>query len=152
MTNQLNLSPQNVNSNWTKLWLFSKILLFSLLATMLFTAIVSAIPTVYFLGFGLMILFLSVFFLLKHHRKPAVNVKVENQQLQYFCPVKKENICIPTSEIVKVTSQFCELQIHTFNRTYCLNLNNIRQEKQRWEIKEMIKKLAPNQANQVINF
>lgn len=152
MTNQLNISPQNISSNWTKLWLLSKILLFSLLAILLFTAIVAAIPTVYIFGFGLMILFLSVFFLLKQNRKPAVTVKVENQHLQYFCPVKKETISIQTSEIVKVTSQFCELQIHTPDHTYCLNLNNIRQEKQRWEIKETIKKLVPNEPKKAVNY
>ncbi len=151
MTNQLNISPQNVNSNWTKLWMFCKILLFCLLAILVFTAVVAAIPTLYILGFGLMILFLSIFFLLKLNRKPGLIVKVENQQLRYFCPVKKEKIIIPTSEIVKVTSQFCELHIHTFNHTYCLNLNNIRHEKQRWEIKETIKKLVP-ETNRAVNF
>ena len=152
MTNQLNISQQNTFLSWTKLWFLSKIFLVSLLMLTMFSSFITTFSTVYIFCFGLVILFLLAFFLLKFNRKQTAIVKVENQQLHYFCPVKKEKISIPVLEIMKVTSQFCELQIHTANRTYCLNLNNIKQEKQRWEIKEMIKKLAPATPSQAVNF
>ncbi|RYE22362.1 MAG: hypothetical protein EOP42_24530 [Sphingobacteriaceae bacterium] len=151
MTNQLNISAQNASSNWTKFWFISKIFLVLLFAVLLFSALSGtfSVPTVFYAG--LPVLFLLAFFMIKLNRKQTQFIKVENQQLHYFCPVKKEKISIPISEITKVTSQFCELQIHTSNRTYCLNLNNIREEKQRWEIKETIKKLVPN-TKQAVNF
>jgi len=151
MTNQLNLQ-RNEKSIWAKLWFLSKVFLLSFITIILVAAALAAIPTIYVFSIGVIILFLLAIFGFKRSIKQSVKVKVENQHLKYFCPVKKENIIIPTSEIINVTSQFCELQIHTSNHTYCLNLNSIRQEKQRWEIKEMIKKLVPNQENKAVNF
>ncbi|RYE27347.1 MAG: hypothetical protein EOP42_19335 [Sphingobacteriaceae bacterium] len=151
MTNQLNISNQNANSGWTKLWFLSKILLVSLLAVTLLSTVTLKFPLIYVFSFGLVILFLLAFFLLKFNRKQTAIFRTDNQQLRYFCPVKRENVIIPIPEIIKVTSQFCELQIHTCNKTYCLNLNNIKQEKQRWEIKEMVKNLVPA-ADQAVNF
>ncbi|MGI4751289.1 MAG: hypothetical protein ACRYFB_11710 [Janthinobacterium lividum] len=89
---------------------------------------------------------------MKFKKKQATFVTIEDRKLHYFCPVKKEVVTIPTHEIIKVTTQFCELQIHTSDRTHCLNLNNIKQETTRWEIKEMIRKLALENGNRVVNF
>ena len=152
MTNQLNISPQNHYLNWAKLWLYSKIFLVCLFVSTLLSAVASTSPAVYLVNIAFLMLLLSGLFLLKLKKSQTPFIYVEDGQLHYFCRTKKENISIPVREIVKVTSQFCELQIHTGNHTYCLNLNNIRQEKQRWEIKEMIKKLAPAETNKVVNF
>lgn len=152
MTNQLNLGQNNSNLNWTKLWLWSKIFLVCLIATTLLSSVVT-LPAVYFLSNIVILLLISAgLFLFVFKRKQTAFVKIEDRQLQYFCAVKKEIVMIPVNEIIKVTTQFCELQIHTSNRTHCLNLNHIKEEKQRWEIKEMIRKLAPENANRAVNF
>lgn len=150
MTNQLNLSQQNLN--WTKLWMWSKIFLVCLIATTLLSSVATLPANFYLSNIAILILFLLGLFLLKLKRKQIPFVKIEDRQLQYFCVVKKEKVSIPLSEIIKVTTQFCELQIHTSSHTHCLNLNHIKEEKQRWEIKEMIRKLAPENGNKVINF
>lgn len=152
MTNQLNFSPQNSTLNWTKLWLWSKIFLVCLIATTLLSSVVTLPANFYLSNIAILILFLLGLFLLKFKRKQTPFVKIENQQLQYFCVIKREIVTIPVNEIIKVTTQFCELQIHTSNRTHCLNLNHIKEENQRWEIKEMIRKLAPENGNRAVNF
>lgn len=152
MTNQLNMSYQNSTLNWTKHWLWSKIFLVCLIAATLLSSVITLPAMFYLSNIAILLLFSAGLFLLIIKRNQTPFVKIEDRQLQYFCVVKKEIVTIPADEIIKVTTQFCELQIHTFNRTHCLNLNHIKEEKQRWEIKEMIRKLAPENGNRVVNF
>jgi hypothetical protein len=98
------------------------------------------------------LLFAIGFLVTRFKGKPLNFVKIEENNLQYYCPVKKELVVIPVQDITNITSRFCELQIHTTNRTHCLNLNQIKQEQQRWEIKEMIKKLALENEKRACNF
>lgn len=152
MTNQLNFGHQSSTLNWTNLWLWSKVFLVFLIAATLLSSVVT-LPAIFYLSnIAILLLFSAGLFLLIIKRKQTPFVKIEDRQLQYFCVVKKEIVTIPADEIIKVTTQFCELQIHTLNRTHCLNLNHIKEEKQRWEIKEMIRKLAPENGNRVVNF
>ena len=150
MAYQLNITNQNVTFNWSKFWLFSKIFLFFLLAVTLLPSLIKVSPTFYISNIVLCLLFITVALIIKFKRKQELFIRIENNQLQYFCPVKKELITIPSTDITKVTTQFCELQIHTNNRTHCLSMEKIKQETQRWEIKEMIKKLAEEHGNQLI--
>ena len=152
MTNQLNPNHKNINANLNKLWLFSSIFLSALVLITLCSS-VAILPAAFYLSnVVLCLLFIIVFFILRFRKKPVELVKIEENQLQYFCPVKKETVIIPTNEITKVTTQFCELQIHTYNRTHCLNLKKIKQEQQRWEIKEMIKKFAVENERRACGF
>ena len=98
----------------------------------------------------LCLLFIVAILLVKFARKQVPFIKIEDSNVYYFCPVKKEAVMISGNEITKVTTQFCELQIHTTTRTHCLNMDKIKQEQQRWEIKEMIKKIAHENRNHLI--
>lgn len=152
MTNQLNLNYRNANANLNKLWLYSSIFLSALVLITLFSS-VAILPTAFYLAnIVLCVFFIIVVVIFKFKKRPFAFVKIDEDQLQYFCPVKKEVIVIPKNEITKVTTQFCELQIHTYNHTHCLNLKKIKQEQQRWEIKEMIKKLAVENEKRACNF
>ena len=152
MTNQLNLNYRNANANLNKLWLYSSIFLSALVLITLCSS-VAILPAAFYLSnMVLCLLFIIVVVVLKFKKKQVTLVKIEENQLQYFCPIKKETVMIPTNEITKVTTQFCELQIHTYNRTHCLNLKKIKQEQQRWEIKEMIKKFAAENEQRASEF
>lgn len=152
MTNQLNLSHQNAALNWNKLWLFSKIFLAFLITITLLSSF-TVVPSAFYLSnMALCLLFVVGLLLMKFKNQSVPFVKIEDNQVQYFCPVKKELIVIPVNEITNMTTRFCELQIHTSNRTHCINMNKIKQETQRWEIKEMIRKLAVDNEKRACGF
>lgn len=152
MTNQLNLNYRTANANLSKLWLYSSIFLSALVLITLFSSVAILPAAFYLINIALCFLLVVVVVVLNFKKKPVELLKVEEDQLQYFCPVKKEVVLIPINEITKVTTQFCELQIHTYNQTHCLNLNKIKQEQQRWEIKEMIKKFAVENEKRACGF
>ena len=152
MTDQLNLTQQNAALNWTRFWLYSKVFLSFLIVLTLVSSLAKAPSAFYVSNIALCLLFGVVLLLFKFKRKQIPFVKIEDNQVQYFCPVKKEVILIPANEITKVSTHFCELQIHTYNRTHCINMNKIKQEQQRWEIKEMIKKLAVENEKRACGF
>jgi hypothetical protein len=152
MTNQLHANHKNVNANLNKLWLYCTIFL-SVLVLITLISSASILPTAFYLvNIALCLLFAIGFLVTRFKGKPLNFVKIEENNLQYYCPVKKELVVIPVQDITNITSRFCELQIHTTNRTHCLNLNQIKQEQQRWEIKEMIKKLALENEKRACNF
>lgn len=152
MTNQLNSSYKNANANLSKLWVYSTIFL-SVLVLITFFSSVSVLPPAFYLtNLVLGLLFVVTVVIIKLKNKPEEFVKIEENNLQYYCPIKKELIIIPVQEITNITTHFCELQIHTLNRTHCINLNKIKQEQQRWEIKEMIKEIALKNDKRACNF
>jgi hypothetical protein len=142
MTNQLNLASSQNALNWTKLWLFSKVFLSFLIVITLYSSVAEMPSAFYVSNMVLCVLFIAAITLVKLNKKQAPFVKIADNNVYYLCPVTKEAVTIPANEILKVTTQFCELQIHTANRTHCLNMDKIKQESQRWEIKEMIKQLV----------
>lgn len=152
MTNQLNITHQNSTLNWTKLWFFSKIFLSVLIAVTIFSSITEIPSAFYLCNIVLCLLFLITMIVVKFKKKQISFININHNQLEYFCPVKKELVTIRANEITKVTTQFCELQIHTINRTHCLNMEKIKQESQRWEIKEMIKNLVVENEKRACGF
>jgi hypothetical protein len=152
MTNQLNLTHTNDALMWTKLWLFSKIFLSFLVVITLLSAFIEMPSALNLSNIILCLLLVAAVLLVKFKKKQVPFIKIEDNNLYYFCPVKKEAVMIPANEIVKVSTQFCELQIHTTTRTHCLNLNNIKQEHRRWEIKETIKNLVVENEKRACGF
>ncbi len=152
MTNQLNLNYRNTNANLNKLWLYSIIFLTVLVLVTLFSSVTILPASFYLANIVLCLLFVIVVLAVKFKNRQVNFVKVEKNNLQYFCPTTKELVVIPIQEITNITTRFCELQIHTTNRTHCLNLDKIKQEQQRWEIKEMIRKLALKNEKRACNF
>ena len=152
MNHQLNLTHQTDALNWNRLWLYSKIFLSFLIVITIISSF-AEVPSVFCISnIALGILFIVVLLVLKFKKKQVAFIKFEDNNVYYFCKVKKEAVVIPASEIINVTTRFCELQIHTINQTHCINMDKIKQETQRWEIKEMIRKLALKNGNQACNF
>jgi hypothetical protein len=76
-------------------------------------------------------------------RKGDVFLKIANDEIEYFDFQEKQLISIPVAEIQNVSSRFGELILSTSERTYCIDMTVIRNENRRWEIKEIIKSMAP---------
>ncbi|MGI4020007.1 MAG: hypothetical protein ACRYFA_00740 [Janthinobacterium lividum] len=152
MTNQLNLASAQNALPWTKPWLYSKIFLSFLIVITLLSS-VAEMPSVFYVSnMVLCMLFIAAIVLVSFIKKRALLVKIADNNVHYLWPVTKEKVTIPAKEIIKVTSQFCELQIHTSTRTHCLNMDQIKQENKRWEIKEMIKKLVLENEKRACGF
>ncbi|SKB63564.1 hypothetical protein [Daejeonella lutea] len=69
-------------------------------------------------------------------------VEISNGTMTYFDTVKGELISLPVNDITHISTRFCELNVHTANNVHSLNLDLIRSEKARWEIKEMIREMT----------
>lgn len=78
-----------------------------------------------------------------YFRKGDIFLKIEEEAIEYFDFRENQLISIPVADIQSVTTRFGELHLCTAQRTYCIDTTVIRNEKTRWEIKEMIKAMAP---------
>lgn len=82
---------------------------------------------------------LIVVLLTKNYKRQRVTfLKVDGHSIEYFCDQEERSVLISSDEITHVTTRFCELDIHTRDKVHTLNMNMIRQEKKRWEIKQII--------------
>lgn len=116
-----------------------------LLSTLLFNAI-----TVIFYYYSLTIvslsLFLSIIFLvllLRQFRKAqrVSFIEIRDKTLNYFDTESEEIVKVAAQDITHISTKLCELRVHTNERVHLVNLNVIRNEKKRWEIKEKIRTL-----------
>lgn len=89
------------------------------------------------LGIVLMLILFSYF--QKYQKVPFV--EINNGILNYFDTERNEIIKINVQDITHINTRFCELRIHTNEKVHILNLDVIRNETKRWEIKEKIRKL-----------
>jgi hypothetical protein len=89
------------------------------------------------LGLILMIILFSYF--QKYQKVPFV--EINNGVLNYFDTERNEIIQISAQDITHISTRFCELRVHTHEKVHILNLDVIRNETKRWEIKEKIRKL-----------
>lgn len=78
-------------------------------------------------------------------RKGDVFLKIEENEIEYFDFQENQLLSVPVSDIQTVTTRFGELHLSTRERTYCIDMTVIRDEKTRWEIKEIIKSMAPSE-------
>jgi hypothetical protein len=152
MTNQLNFASAPNTANWTKLWLYSKIFLLVLVMITLLSSVADMPSAFYASNMVLCVVFIITVILIGFVKKRSPLVKIADNNVYYISPVTKEVVTIPVNEIIKVTSQFCELQIHTATKTHCINMEQIKHESKRWEIKEMIKKLVLEKEKRASGF
>lgn len=92
-------------------------------------------------------LFLSIIFfilLLRQLRKThkVSFIEISNKTLNYFDTDSEEIVKVAAQDITHISTKLCELRIHTNERVHLVNLNVIRNEKKRWEIKEKIRTLC----------
>ncbi len=75
-------------------------------------------------------------------RQKVPFVEIADGTLSYFDTGKGEMISVPVHDITHISTRFCELNVHTAEHTHSLNLDLIRSERARWEIKEMIREMT----------
>ena len=91
-------------------------------------------------------LFLSIIFLtllLRQFRKTqkVSFIEIRDKTLNYFDTEREEIVKVAAQDITHISTKLCELRVHTNERVHLVNLNVIRNEKKRWEIKEKIRTL-----------
>lgn len=99
-------------------------------------------------------LFLSIIFiilLLRQLRKThkVSFIEISDKTLNYFDTESEEIVKVAAQDITHISTKLCELRVHTNERVHLVNLNVIRNEKKRWEIKEKIRTLC--NADRVLN-
>lgn len=133
---------RNSTSHQTKFWFIaSSGLLILLLNTV---ATVFNFDSQLFTMANMVIVTVSIIILIALYiRKGDIFLKIENNEIEYFDFAEKQLICIHVADIQSVSTRFGELHLSTGERTHCIDMTVIRNEKTRWEIKEMIKSMAP---------
>lgn len=119
--------------------------------TMVFLSILvfnAVTVTFYFYSFVLisLSLFLStIFFILllrQFRRTQKVSfIEISDKTLNYFDTETEEIVKVAAQDITHISTKLCELRVHTNERVHLVNLNVVRNEKKRWEIKEKIRTL-----------
>lgn len=87
------------------------------------------------------VLFAAIAIVLTRRQKMPF-VEIANGTFSYFDAGKGEMVSVPVQDITHISTRFCELNVHTAEHTHSLNLDLIRSEKARWEIKEMIREMT----------
>ncbi len=84
----------------------------------------------------------AVIALLITKRQKMPFVEISNGTLSYFDTGRGEMVSVPVQDITHISTRFCELNVHTSDTIHSVNLDLIRSEKARWEIKEMIREMT----------
>jgi hypothetical protein len=142
MTYQLNITHYRSDSNDARLLMYSMIFLSLLFLNTLGVAFDVTVPQLSLVNLVLGVVFLIALATQINKRSKVPFVNIHDNTLEYFNPEEGDIISIPSMDITKITTRFNELNIHTDNRIHSLNLALIRQEQTRWEIKEMIRRMA----------
>lgn len=142
MTYQLRITHYRSQSNDNRLMMYSSIFLSLLILTTLGVAFDLTVPQISLINLVLGFAFLIGLAIQINKRMKVPFINITDSTMEYFCHEEGEIISIPCADITKVTTRFNELNIHTADRIHSLNMGLIRQEQTRWEIKEMIRKMA----------
>jgi hypothetical protein len=76
----------------------------------------------------------------RRHKVPFV--EIVDGTISYFDSSRGEMVSVQVHEITHISTRFCQLDVHTAENIHSLNLGLVRNEKTRWEIKEMIREMA----------
>ncbi len=69
-------------------------------------------------------------------------IKVDNRGVEYFSHEEGRLVTVNAEDIIKITTGFCQLHVHTRDSVHLINMETIKKEKIRWEVKEMVKQMA----------
>ncbi len=139
MTYHHNIPPHPSLKN-TKIWMDRIIISFLLLSTIVAAFYNSAeLNLLFTLPALALIIVLAV---LVNRRHKISFVEITDGTLSYLNTEKGEMVSVPVHEITHISTRFCQLNVHTAEEIHTLNLDMVRNEKTRWEIKEMIREIA----------
>ena len=75
-------------------------------------------------------------------RQKVSFIEITDGTLSYLDTSRGEMVSVPVHDITHISTRFCQLNVHTADCIHTLNLDIVRNEKTRWEIKEMIREIA----------
>ena len=122
-----------------RLWT-DRIFLSLLLLATLVIAFYNATPLNLTIAVVCIIFLAAVMLITRRHKVPFV--EIVNGNISYFDSGKGEMVTVPVHDITHISTRFNQLNVHTAENIHSLNLGLIRNEKARWEIKEMIREMA----------
>ena len=142
MPYQLNITRYRSQPNDKNLWITAAVLgvLLLLNTVCIFLDITSSGFSTANIALGAAIVW--IIWELSNRKQKITLVKINGDSIEYFSTDAEEMITIPAEEIVKVSTRFCELRIHTEYDVHSINMSMIPKEQTRWEIKEMIRIVA----------
>ncbi|WP_411275032.1 hypothetical protein [Daejeonella sp.] len=88
------------------------------------------------------LVFIIVIAMLVIRRRRISFIDITDGTLSYLDTDKGEMVSVPVHDITHISTRFCQLNVHTSECIHTLNLDMVRNEKTRWEIKEMIRQSA----------
>ena len=138
MTYQYNITRYRANSN-ARLWT-DRIFLSLLIVNTLVIVFYNTTTLALIIASGIIVVGTIVTLLTRRHKVRFVEINDGN--LDYFDSGKGEMVSVSLHDITHISTKFCELKLHTNESIHTLNLGLIRNEKARWEIKEVIREMA----------
>lgn len=97
------------------------------------------------LSWMLLVLILATGLCLYLYRKNKVTfLKIDDDCISFFDDTEKLH-SVKINDITAINSGFCLVQIYTKAEVFALDMSLIRKEKQRWEVKELIRRIVPVQ-------
>lgn len=141
MTYQYNINHYRPLSTDVPYWKFSALFLSLLLLNTPAVAFYFNSSALILLNLILSILFILLIFRLFRKTQKVPFVEISNNTLNYFDTQNEAIVQVSARDITQISTKFCELRIHTSEKIHIVNLNVIRNEKKRWEIKEKIRTL-----------
>ena len=142
MNYQLNFFYYRLNPNDVKFWVYARAFTLLLFLNTLGVAFNITLPLLSIVNVIMSCIFIVILLKINSKTTRVPFIKIQEDRIEYLCQEQEEIISIDANDITKITTRFCELKIHTNEQIHSLNLGMIRQEKKRWEIKEMIYKIA----------
>ncbi len=142
MNYQLNFFYYSRNLDNATIWIYARAFTILLLLNTIAVAYNLTLPLLSGVNTILSFLLIVVLLYINSYKTNIPFIKIQDDKMEYFCRERGEIITIDANDITKITTRFCELRIHTNEYIHCIDLGMIPQGKKRWEIKEMIHKIA----------
>jgi len=142
MIYQLHIQHYRSSNNDASLWIYSMIFLSLLFMNTVGVAFYYISDTLILLNVFLSatFLWLTIAHFKKRNRVPFI--EISEGSLNYWDQTKEEIVSVSAKDITQISTKLCQLKLHTQEQIHVLNLNLIKKEQTRWEIKENVRRMV----------
>lgn len=142
MIYQLHIRHYRSSNNDGSLWLYSVIFLSLLFMNTLGVAFYYFSDLLILLNviLGSVFLWLTIAHFIKRNRLPFI--EISEGSLNYWDQTKEEIVSVSAKDITQISTKLCQLKLHTEGHIHVVNLNLIKNEQTRWEIKENVRRMV----------
>ena len=142
MIYQLHIRHYRSSNNDGSLWLYSMIFLSLLLLNTVGVAFYYFSDALILLNVLLSaaFLWLTIAHFIKRNRLPFI--EISEGSLNYWDQTKEKIVSVSAKDITQISTKLCQLKLHTPDQIHVVNLNLIKKEQTRWEIKENVRKMV----------